>query len=90
MSVGKGRIISICDVESPPAYPIISQMNFGDEAVKSVLSSLNWATADETYTLSPSSLQRYLQGLILSKDSNAPYWAGVREYQVWTAEKSLG
>lgn len=47
---GQGRILSICDVESPPAYPIISHMNYPDDMVSRVLASLNWATADKEYT----------------------------------------
>ncbi|KAJ3011692.1 hypothetical protein NUW54_g2085 [Trametes sanguinea] len=47
---GQGRLLTICDIESPPAYPVMVQMNFRKEAVAPVLSSLNWATADEEYT----------------------------------------
>ncbi|KAF7972594.1 hypothetical protein HWV62_17398 [Athelia sp. TMB] len=47
---GQGRLITICDVDSPPAYPVMTQMNFKKEAFASVLSSLNWATAQEDYT----------------------------------------
>jgi tRNA (adenine58-N1)-methyltransferase non-catalytic subunit len=46
---GNGRLITICDVDSPPAYPVMTQMNFSKE-LTDVLSSLNWATADEAYT----------------------------------------
>ena len=46
---GNGRLITICDVDSPPAYPVMTQMNFPKELTVDVLSSLNWATADETY-----------------------------------------
>lgn len=46
---GNGRLISICDTESPPAYPVVTTMNFKTEYVQPVLSSLNWATADETH-----------------------------------------
>ncbi|CAL1694467.1 unnamed protein product [Somion occarium] len=46
---GQGRLITICDVESPPAYPVLTQMNFSKEVI-SIMSSLNWATADEEYT----------------------------------------
>lgn len=46
---GQGRLITICDIESPPAYPCMVQMNFSKEFT-SVMSSLNWATADEDYT----------------------------------------
>lgn len=47
--IGQGRLITICDVESPPAYPVLTQMNFSKEVI-SIMSSLNWATADEEYT----------------------------------------
>ncbi|EJF67268.1 Gcd10p-domain-containing protein [Dichomitus squalens LYAD-421 SS1] len=46
---GQGRLLTICDVDSPPAYPVMTQMNFRKE-VTSIMSSLNWATADEDYT----------------------------------------
>ncbi|KXN88849.1 tRNA (adenine(58)-N(1))-methyltransferase non-catalytic subunit TRM6 [Leucoagaricus sp. SymC.cos] len=46
---GEGRIITIHDSESPPPYPVMTNMNFSLEAT-SILSSLNWATADEEYT----------------------------------------
>ncbi|KAI0778806.1 Gcd10p-domain-containing protein [Trametes elegans] len=47
---GQGRLITICDVDSPPAYPVMVQMNFRKEAVTPIMASLNWATADEEYT----------------------------------------
>ncbi|KAI0046621.1 Gcd10p-domain-containing protein [Auriscalpium vulgare] len=47
---GNGRLLTICDVESPPAYPVMTQMNFPKELVTPILSSLNWATADDDYT----------------------------------------
>ncbi|KAI0274789.1 Gcd10p-domain-containing protein [Gloeopeniophorella convolvens] len=47
---GSGRLITVCDVDSPPAYPVMTQMNFPKEFTNPVLSSLNWATADEEYT----------------------------------------
>ncbi|KAI0304743.1 Gcd10p-domain-containing protein [Russula brevipes] len=47
---GDGRLITVCDVDSPPAYPVMTQMNFPKELSADVLSSLNWATVDETYT----------------------------------------
>ncbi|KAH9897769.1 Gcd10p-domain-containing protein [Cubamyces lactineus] len=47
---GQGRLITICDVDSPPAYPVMVQMNFRKEVITPVMSSLNWATADEEYT----------------------------------------
>ncbi|EPS96685.1 hypothetical protein FOMPIDRAFT_1032304 [Fomitopsis schrenkii] len=46
---GNGRLITICDVDSPPAYPAMVHMNFKKEVIQA-LSSLNWATADEEYT----------------------------------------
>jgi tRNA (adenine58-N1)-methyltransferase non-catalytic subunit len=49
---GEGRLITICDVDSPPAYPVMVQMNFQTEVV-SVLSTLNWSTAQEDYIPSP-------------------------------------
>ncbi|KAI0828876.1 Gcd10p-domain-containing protein [Trametes gibbosa] len=47
---GQGRLITICDVDSPPAYPVMVQMNFRKEAIAPIMVSLNWATADEDYT----------------------------------------
>ncbi|KAI9512878.1 Gcd10p-domain-containing protein [Russula earlei] len=47
---GNGRLITICDVDSPPAYPVMTQMNFPKELTVDILSSLNWATADEIHT----------------------------------------
>ncbi|KIY50409.1 Gcd10p-domain-containing protein [Fistulina hepatica ATCC 64428] len=47
---GKGRLFTICDTESPPAYPVMNTMNFRLDDQSSVLVSLNWATADEDYT----------------------------------------
>lgn len=47
---GEGRILTICDVESPPAYPIMTHMNFDEDTVNETLLSLNWATADVEYT----------------------------------------
>ncbi|TRM66234.1 Gcd10p family-domain-containing protein [Schizophyllum amplum] len=44
----EGRLITICDVDSPPAYPVINNMNFTPGAT-AVLASLNWASADEDY-----------------------------------------
>ncbi|KAL0951615.1 hypothetical protein HGRIS_008296 [Hohenbuehelia grisea] len=46
---GQGRLITLCDIESPPSYPVMTHMNFKTEMVKSVLDSLNWATAQEDY-----------------------------------------
>ncbi|KAF9454191.1 Gcd10p-domain-containing protein [Macrolepiota fuliginosa MF-IS2] len=45
---GEGRIITIHDSESPPPYPVMTNMNFSSE-VTHIMSSLNWATADESY-----------------------------------------
>ncbi|KAF8560095.1 Gcd10p-domain-containing protein [Imleria badia] len=47
---GEGRIISINDADSPPAYPVLTLMNYEKETLTSVLSTLNWATAQEDYT----------------------------------------
>ncbi|KAI0756365.1 Gcd10p-domain-containing protein [Daedaleopsis nitida] len=47
---GKGRLMTICDIDSPPAYPVMVHMNFRKEVVAPVMVSLNWATADEEYT----------------------------------------
>lgn len=49
-TAGDGRVITICDTESPPAYPVMVTMNFPPGHVKPVLSSLNWATSEEDYT----------------------------------------
>ncbi|TFK77422.1 Gcd10p-domain-containing protein [Pluteus cervinus] len=46
---GEGRVITISDSDSPPAYPVLVNMNFLPE-VTTILSSLNWATAQEEYT----------------------------------------
>ncbi|KAI0785350.1 Gcd10p-domain-containing protein [Irpex lacteus] len=46
---GKGRLITLCDIDSPPAYPCLAQMNFPKEYT-SLMSTLNWATGDEDYT----------------------------------------
>lgn len=45
---GEGKLITICHTDSPPAYPIVTQMNF-DPSVIDILASLNWATAEEDY-----------------------------------------
>lgn len=46
--IGDGRLITICNADSPPAYPVVPYMNF-DPSVTDVLASLNWATAEEDY-----------------------------------------
>ncbi|KAN0100372.1 Gcd10p family domain containing protein [Tylopilus felleus] len=46
----EGRIISINDADSPPAFPVLTLMNYEKEILTSVLSTLNWATAQEDYT----------------------------------------
>ncbi|KAF8634897.1 hypothetical protein AX15_000645 [Amanita polypyramis BW_CC] len=43
---GEGRLLTICDTDSPPAYPVLSNMNFKPEEMKGIISTLNWATAD--------------------------------------------
>jgi len=45
---GEGKLITICNTDSPPAYPVLSQMNF-PSSITDVLVSLNWATAEEGY-----------------------------------------
>ncbi|EIW86980.1 Gcd10p-domain-containing protein [Coniophora puteana RWD-64-598 SS2] len=45
---GEGRLISICDVDSPPAYPVMAQMNFAKDII-APLGTLNWATAQPDY-----------------------------------------
>ncbi|KAF9531922.1 Gcd10p family-domain-containing protein [Crepidotus variabilis] len=54
---GEGKLITICNSDSPPAYPILDYMNF-ESAISSSLTSLNWATAEEDYlpVLPPSQL----------------------------------
>jgi hypothetical protein len=47
---GEGRLLTICDVDSPPAYPVMTHMNFKKDIFASVLSSMNWATVQENYT----------------------------------------
>lgn len=49
-NLGEGRLLTICDVDSPPAYPVMVNMNFKKEVHASALVSLNWATAQEDYT----------------------------------------
>ncbi|KAJ7109913.1 Gcd10p family-domain-containing protein [Mycena epipterygia] len=46
---GVGRLITICNTDSPPSYPIMVHMNFNKETV-APLSSLNWATAEPDHT----------------------------------------
>lgn len=46
---GECRIISINDSDSPPAYPVLNLMNYDKKALASVLSTLNWATAQEDH-----------------------------------------
>lgn len=43
---GDGRLLTIGDTDSPPAYPVMVHMNFKPAEVKRVLATLNWATAD--------------------------------------------
>lgn len=54
--LGEGRLLTICGVDSPPAYPVMVNMNFKKEVHASTLVSLNWATAQEDYTPSKHSL----------------------------------
>ncbi|KAG5638385.1 hypothetical protein H0H81_000281 [Sphagnurus paluster] len=47
---GEGRLLTICDTDSPPAYPVVANMNFKPHVTSNVLVSLNWATSEEEYT----------------------------------------
>jgi tRNA (adenine-N(1)-)-methyltransferase non-catalytic subunit len=47
--IGEGRLITICDTDSPPAYPVMANMNFNPSNVSAVLASLNWASSEEDY-----------------------------------------
>ncbi|CAE6438706.1 unnamed protein product [Rhizoctonia solani] len=48
---GSGRCMAITDVDGPSAFPIVPHMNFEPEVKSSaILSTLNWAVADEEYT----------------------------------------
>ncbi|ELU39443.1 Gcd10p domain-containing protein [Rhizoctonia solani AG-1 IA] len=48
---GSGRCLVITDVDGPSAFPIIPHMNFEPEVKSSkIMSTLNWAAADEDYT----------------------------------------
>ncbi|KIK70641.1 hypothetical protein GYMLUDRAFT_65858 [Collybiopsis luxurians FD-317 M1] len=46
---GSGSLITICDTDSPPAYPVMANMNFPPVMVQSILKSLNWATSEPDY-----------------------------------------
>ncbi|KDQ15589.1 hypothetical protein BOTBODRAFT_624451 [Botryobasidium botryosum FD-172 SS1] len=47
---GAGKLLAIADVECPPAFHVLGGMNFSPESTSSVLSSITWASADESYT----------------------------------------
>ncbi|KAG8763805.1 tRNA (adenine(58)-N(1))-methyltransferase non-catalytic subunit trm6 [Ceratobasidium sp. 428] len=48
---GTGRCIAITDVDGPSAFPIVSHMNFEPQVNSpTILSTINWAAADEDYT----------------------------------------
>jgi len=47
--LGQGRILTITDSDSPPTYHIIDHLNIPSERHSKIISSLNWATADESY-----------------------------------------
>jgi len=47
---GEGRLLTICDTDSPPAYPVVANMNFKPHITAGILVSLNWATSEEDYT----------------------------------------
>ncbi|KAF5388511.1 hypothetical protein D9757_004710 [Collybiopsis confluens] len=46
---GSGTLIAICDTDSPPAYPVVANMNFPPAMVQLVLKTLNWATSEQSY-----------------------------------------
>lgn len=46
---GECRIISINDSDSPPAYPVLNLMSYDKKDLAKVLSTLNWATAQEDH-----------------------------------------
>jgi len=69
---GNGRLITICDVDSPPAYPVMTQMNFPKELITDVLSSLNWATADETHTPRKFLYSRSRKSLLIASSRALP------------------
>ncbi|KAJ3812381.1 Gcd10p family-domain-containing protein [Lentinula lateritia] len=46
---GSGTLLTVCDTDSPPAYPVVANMNFPTDMVQSVLKSLNWATSEQDY-----------------------------------------
>jgi len=60
--LGEGKLLTICATDSPPAYPVMVNMNFKPHITSGVLASLNWATAEEDYTPRESSCQ---PGIIL-------------------------
>jgi tRNA (adenine-N(1)-)-methyltransferase non-catalytic subunit len=47
---GEGRLLAITDIDGPPAFHIVRNMNFDPSVVTPVLASLNWAAVDEDYT----------------------------------------
>ncbi|GAV98795.1 Gcd10p-domain-containing protein [Lentinula edodes] len=50
---GSGTLLTVCDTDSPPAYPVVANMNLPTEMVQSVLKSLNWATSEQDYVSVP-------------------------------------
>ncbi|KAF8899064.1 Gcd10p family-domain-containing protein [Infundibulicybe gibba] len=44
---GEGKLITVHDADSPPAYPVLANMNFKSHVVIPVLISLNWASVQE-------------------------------------------
>lgn len=42
-------MITICDTDSPPAYPVMLHMNFKSEILSKVLCNLNWSTIQVDY-----------------------------------------
>lgn len=47
---GECRILSINDSDSPPAYPVLTLLNYDKRALAKVLSTLNWALVQQDYT----------------------------------------
>ncbi|CAK5264273.1 unnamed protein product [Mycena citricolor] len=46
---GQGRLITLCNNDSPPAYPAVVNMNFNEETVAPVLASINWALTEQEH-----------------------------------------
>lgn len=53
----EGRILTFTDADSPPAWGVLSVMNFGERET-SCVKALNWMEADEEYERRMSAVQR--------------------------------